>query len=140
MQEKSRSQKGTTQKFGERAKYFGGPLWFLVACYLIIATFGTIIFNVHHFLAPAEFNANAASQAENWEQETSVINEPEAHVSASGTAQKYTLIFKPRSRRAKWAFNFLQDRRRNSGTRKNERRKITARTRPEVMGLRYYSI
>ena len=83
MQEESGSQKGAPRKFGKRDKYFGGPLWFLVACYLFTATIDTIIFGVHNFMAPAESNANAALQAENWEQTTNVIDEPESHVSAS---------------------------------------------------------
>ena len=66
--------------------------------------------------------------SENWEQATNVIDEPEVHVSASGTKSKYTLIFEPKSRRAKWAFNVLQTRRQNSKIRRNEYRKNTDRT------------
>ena len=128
MQEESGSQKGTPRKFGKRAKYFGGPLWFPVACYLLITTCSTIIFSVRNLMAPAESNVNAAPQAENLDQATIVIDEPETHVSASGAETKYTLIFEPKSRRAKWAFNVLQARRQNSKLRRNEYNKITART------------
>ena len=127
MQEESRGQKGAPQKFGKRAKYFGGPFWFLVVCYLFVAIFSTIIFGVRNLWAPAESNANATTQAENLEQATSGIDESEAHVSASGPEIKYTLNFEPKSRHAKWAFNVLQARRQNSELRRSERRKNPTR-------------